>query len=120
LILSKRTVGMADNDEAIRRLFDGVRAFSWHEVKRRENLRKHRIDFDDARHALDGPTYIRRSDRYGEIRYQVFGLLEGREITFVCTVEIEICRIISARRARKDERRRYYGRLARRSPAGKD
>jgi uncharacterized DUF497 family protein len=111
---------MTKDDYTIRRLFDGIRTFSWHETKRRENLRKHRIDFEDARHILENRVHIRRSDRYGEIRYQIFGFVDGKEIAVACTVESTDCRIISARRARKDERRRYYDRLARRRPAGKD
>ena len=95
----------------MQRLFDQVRSFSWDNAKQASNFRKHGIDFEDARRILDGATYIRRSDRRNEIRYQVVGLLEGREIAFVCTVEGEVCRIISARRARKDERQRYYDSL---------
>ena len=106
-------------DEDIESLIARIRAFGWHEKKRETNLRTHGIDFEDVKGIFDGTAVVRRSDRHGEIRYQVFGIVEGREVAVVCTVRDDVCWIISARRARKDERRRYYDRLAGRSPAGK-
>jgi len=105
---------MAENKDAIERLFAKIRSFEWDEEKRRTNLRKHGIDFADAARVLDGPTVIRRSDRHGEVRYQVIGVVEGREVALACSLESERCRIISARRARRDERRKYHRDLARR------
>ena len=83
----------------------------WNPKKREGILRDRKIDFDDARKIFDNYTFIRRSDRHGEIRYQVFGYLEGREITVVCTLRGPLCWIISARRASRAERRKYYNRL---------
>jgi uncharacterized DUF497 family protein len=60
---------------------------------------------------FDGTALIRRSDPHGEIRYQVFGIVEGRQVAVVCTFREDVCWIISARRARRDERRKYYDRL---------
>jgi uncharacterized protein len=56
---------------------------------------------------------VRRSDREGEARYMVFGFVNGDETVVVCTFRGENCRLISARRARRDERKKYYGGLAR-------
>jgi uncharacterized DUF497 family protein len=106
--------------EDLQRLFAGVRDFGWHPRKRETNLRDHKIDFEDVKGIFDGYTFIRRSDRHGEIRYQVFGYVHGREIAIACTLRGEQCWIISARRARKDERRKYYRGLAGRPPAGDD
>lgn len=97
-----------------------VRAFGWHDTKRATNLRDHKIDFEDVKGIFDGPTFVRRSDRHGEIRYQVFGIIQQREVAVACTVEGGLCWIISARRARRDERRKFYAGLAGRSPAGED
>ncbi len=97
-----------------------IRAFGWHEKKREANLHEHKIDFADVKGIFDGTTFVRRSDRHGEIRYQVFGIVEGREVAVVCTFRDDVCWLISARRARKDERRKYYDRLAGRPPTGQD
>jgi len=104
-------------------LFSRIRVFDWNPTKRETNLREKKIDFIDAKGVFDGPTYIRRSDRHGEIRYQVFGYLEGREVAVICTirgVDGEICWLISARRAHRSERGEYYSLLTGRSQAGQD
>jgi hypothetical protein len=102
------------------RLIARIRAFGWDETKRASNLRVHEIDFEDVKGIFDGDTFIRRSDRHGEIRYQVFGTIQEREVAVACAFRGEVCWIISARRARKDERRKYYAGLAGRSPARED
>jgi len=106
--------------EDVQQRFARIRAFEWNEEKRAENLRDHKIDFQDALQVMDGPTLVRRSDRKGEVRYMVFGFLDDKEVVVICTFRGENCRIISARRARRDERKKYYGGLARRSEAGQD
>ena len=104
--------------EDFQRLFAQVRGFDWNPKKRATNLRNHRIDFEDVKGIFDGYTFVRRSDRHGEIRYQVFGY--GREVAVAFTLRGEVCWLISARRARRDERRKYYAGLARQPPTGKD
>jgi len=99
---------MAEN---ARRLFAGVRDFGWNPTKRELNLRDHEIDFEDVRGILDYPTFIRRSDRHGEVRYQIFGYLQGREVAVACAFRGPLFWVISARPARRDERRKYYNRL---------
>jgi len=94
-----------------------IRAFEWDEQKRQVNLRTHRIDFGDAQKVIDEPIFIRRSDREGEARFVVYGFLEAREVVVICTFRGERCRVISARRARRDERRKYHSRLSRRPEA---
>jgi len=100
-------------EEDFDRLFAGVREFGWDPKKRESILLNRKIDFDDAREIFNDCTFIRRSDRHGEIRYQVFGYVKGREIAVVCTLRGSLCWIISARRAHKSERRKYYDRLSR-------
>jgi uncharacterized protein len=97
--------------EDVRRLFAGVRDFGWDPEKRKRNLRDHGIDFEDARGILDGPTFIRRSDRHGEVRYQIFGYIQSREVAMACTRRGSLCWIISVRRANRVERRKFYGRF---------
>jgi uncharacterized DUF497 family protein len=102
-------------DNVFSSLFAGIRQFGWNPQKRQSNLRDHKIDFEDAKGVFDGYVNIRRSDRHGEIRYQVFGFLEGREVTIACTLRGSLCWLISARRASREERRKYYGGLTIRS-----
>lgn len=97
--------------EDMQRLFAGVRDFGWNLKKRETNLRDHQIDFEDVRGILDGYTFIRRSDRHGEVRYQIFGYVQEREVAVACAIRSTLCWIISARRARRDERRKYYDRF---------
>jgi uncharacterized DUF497 family protein len=97
--------------EDVQRLFAGVRDFGWNPKKREINLSDHKIDFEDVKRILDGYTFIRRSDRHGEVRYQIFGYLQGREVAVACTFRGPLCWLISARRARRDERRKYYNRF---------
>ena len=106
--------------EDLQRLFAGIREFGWNSRKRESNLRDHKIDFETVRGIFDSYTFIRRSDRHGEIRYQVFGYVDGREIALACTLRGELCWIISARRASRKERREYYHRLAGRPPTRED
>ena len=97
-----------------------IEAFEWDESKRQINWREHNIDFLDARRIIDEPIFIRRSDRKGEVRFLVYGFIEALEVVVICTFRGKHCRIISARRARRDERKKYHGGLSRRSTAGED
>jgi uncharacterized protein len=105
-------------EDDLHALFAHVRAFDWDPKKRESNLRDKKIDFDDVRRVFDGPMFIRRSDRHGEIRYQVFGYLDDQEVAVICTIRGEVCWLISARRASRSERRNHHARLPRRSSSG--
>jgi uncharacterized DUF497 family protein len=107
--------------EEFEALFANVRAFGWDSSKRDWTLHERGIDFEEARFVFDGPTIAYRSDRKGEARYVVFGFLDSVEIAVVCTIRNEVCWIISARRASRNERKKYHDRLPRRSaPEGQD
>jgi uncharacterized protein len=97
--------------EDMQRLFAGVRDFGWNPNKRESNLLDHEIDFEDVREILNGYIFIRRSDRHGEVRYQIFGYVQEREVAVACTIRGTLCWVISARRARRDDRRKYYDRF---------
>ena len=107
--------------EGFSELFAKVRAFGWDHNKRDWTLNKRGIDFDEIRVVFDGPTIAYRSDRKGEARFVVFGFLDGREVAVVCTFRGDLCWIISARRASRNERKEYHNRLSGRpAPKGKD
>ena len=78
----------------------------WDANKRRTNIAKHGIDFDDVAavfvdpKAHDAPS----KGEHGEPRRVRIGQLVGHIITVVYTKRGDILRIISARVARKAER----------------
>ena len=83
--------------------------FEWDEAKNEANMAKHGIDFDDAIHIFTGRIFERVDNRraYGETRTSAIGVASGQELVVVYTMRGQVCRIISARRARRDERRAY-------------
>jgi uncharacterized DUF497 family protein len=85
--------------------------FEWDESKRQTNLAKHGIDFRDAIRVFDGPVFESVSRRRGEARMVVIGLMEGVEIVLVYVMREEQRRIISARRAHRNERQDYANHL---------
>jgi uncharacterized DUF497 family protein len=100
--------------------FERIRAFEWDEQKRETNLKVHGIDFYDVMEIFDDYSFVRRSDRNEEIRYQIFGYVQGREVALACAIRGEICRLISARRANRGERQKYYSGLQRHAPERED
>jgi uncharacterized protein len=84
--------------------------FDWDETKRKANLQKHGIDFVGIDWLFDDETVTVLDDRfdYGEQRFVTFGILEGRVIAVAHTETEEIIRIISARKATRNEEENYY------------
>lgn len=91
--------------------------FEWDPDKNRVNLAKHGIDFELAALVFADPQVILREDRVdetGERRWHAIGLAAGME-PIVVVVHVyreandgeEIIRIISARKALKNECRAY-------------
>jgi hypothetical protein len=85
--------------------------FEWDERKREANLAKHFIDFDDVRRVFDGPVFEKVYSRHGEDRTLAIGLMQGIEIVVVYVLRGERRRIISARRAHRNERQDYANHL---------
>ncbi len=83
--------------------------FEWDSDKNAANIEKHGIDFEEARRIFDSPIRRKVDDRrdYGETRFSAIGVVEGLELHVIYTMRGEVCRIISARRARRDEREEY-------------
>jgi uncharacterized DUF497 family protein len=80
----------------------------WDEAKRAANEVKHGIDFVRAGLLFDGrPTVSFTSPRADEERYLTIGDLDGRLYTVVWTRRGDVIRLISARRARREEEKRY-------------
>jgi uncharacterized DUF497 family protein len=111
---------MAEDGIVVRRLFERIRSIEWNEDKAASNRRKHGIDFDEAIEIFFGASLWRRSDRNMENRWLAIGETEGRIVTVVCTWRGDALRIISARRARKNEKRAYYQEKMGRTPEGQD
>jgi uncharacterized protein len=87
----------------------------WDEQKRHTNIAKHGLDFVAAAKVFDGPI-LEVEDRrryYGEVRFLALGEVAGQVIHVVYTWRGRRRRIISARRASRDERQRYYASIQR-------
>jgi uncharacterized DUF497 family protein len=79
--------------------------FTWHESKRRANLRKHGLDFADAERVFAGPTLTEKDarDYEGERRFNTTGFLDARIVTICHTESVTEIRIISMRKAELHE-----------------
>lgn len=84
--------------------------FEWDEAKREANLRKHGIDFVGIDALFEGPTVTAEDDRvdYGEQRFLTLGLLEGKVVMVVHTDRSEVIRIISIRKALRNEQKLFF------------
>jgi uncharacterized DUF497 family protein len=82
----------------------------WDNNKAASNLIKHKIDFEDAKDIFLDPNRLEREDKrdYDEARIQVIGIVNQVVLFVVYTKRNGRYRIISARRANKNERRQYY------------
>jgi uncharacterized DUF497 family protein len=87
-------------------------AFEWDDVKARKNLDKHGIGLSLARRAfLDANRLEFKSDgEYDERRWVVIALVVDQMLVVVYTMREEVYRLISARRAERRERERYWNR----------
>ena len=86
---------------------ESIGGFDWDKRKSASNLAKHGIDFDGAVEIFYGPVVLRRSNRNNEERWIAVGSSGDRLIAVVFTRRADVIRIISARRARKNEEREY-------------
>lgn len=72
------------------------------------NALKHGIDFVEAQRLWDDGRLAQVDERYvGEPRFVFVGVIEGRHWSAVVTFRETVVRIISVRRARVEEVRRY-------------
>ena len=87
--------------------------FEWDDTKRKSNIKKHGIDFIDAPIIFEGHTLTIEDDRYdyGEERFVTFGVLGGRVVSVVHTETKDLIRIISIRKATKNEEKGYFSQI---------
>ena len=99
-----------DSQEILKTRKNPKMEFEWDENKNRENIQKHGINFKRATKIFNGPVvrWIDNREDYGETRYIAIGRSEGKLLTVVYTMRGIKIRIISARKAVKHERRKYY------------
>jgi uncharacterized DUF497 family protein len=83
--------------------------FEWDEEKRLPNIAKHGFDFIHAARPFDGRARLdAQSPRGREHRILSIGELDGVVIAVAWTRRgADVCRIISVRRARDEEKRQY-------------
>lgn len=81
--------------------------FEWDANKNESNIRKHGVAFEEASKMFFRERLEKRSDHEGEIRYIAVGEIDNRIIAVIYTPRGENIRIISARKARKNEERAY-------------
>ncbi len=88
--------------------------FEWDENKRRTNLQKHGVDFVDAVKIFAGFTVTLQDDRfqYDENRFITFGMLKGRVVAVLHTERQNRIRLISIRKATRNERKAYFEQIA--------
>ncbi len=85
--------------------------FEWDSKKARSNELKHGVTFEFATRAFDDISRTERADSSSvEKRWATVGLVEGIEIYVVYTVRNEAVRLISARKATRNEREEYWNR----------
>lgn len=87
--------------------------FMWDAKKYKKNLEKHHIDFEDAIGVFENDRVEKVDDRknYGEERIIAVGRMDGLFLTVVYTKRDNMIRIISARKASRDERRNYLSEI---------
>jgi uncharacterized DUF497 family protein len=84
--------------------------FEWDEIKRLANIRKHEIDFVELEAVFAGETLTLVDARfdYGEDRFLTIGMLREKGVAISHTETDEVIRIISARKALRDEEITYF------------
>jgi len=90
--------------------------FEWDENKAKTNIQKHGISFDIAVNVFEDPIAVTSLNEIkdGEQRWQTIGMIKNNLLIIVIHTifdninNVEIIRIISARKATKNERR-FYG-----------
>ncbi len=87
--------------------------FTWHETKRKTNLKKHGLDFAAAEQVFSGPTSTTEDERPygGEQRFNTIGLLGVKLVVITHTETENEIRIISIREADKHEIKEFFSYL---------
>jgi len=82
--------------------------FEWDPDNTASKATKHGIDFREIVHVWRDPyALVLAVEHESEARYLLPGALDDRIVTVVFTVRMQAIRVISARYASREERRRY-------------
>ncbi len=85
--------------------------FEWDDAKAAQNYADHGVTFETAKWVFKDAFAIGRLDDredYGEDRYSIIGMVDGRVLYVAFTLRNGNIRIISARGAEPNERRQYH------------
>ncbi len=99
-------LGQDSTDDGIQNL-----EFEWHPLKAAENLKKHKVSFEEAMTIFGDKRHLEVPDcehSLDEMRYLAIGRsVKGRILTLIFTERGTKLRLISARLAEPWERREY-------------
>ena len=88
--------------------------YTYDPMKRAANLKKHGYDFADASQVIESSRTVTFEDRrfdYGEQRFVTLGVLR-EDVVVITTAETdEEIRVISMRKAERNEQEIYYSKL---------
>lgn len=88
--------------------------YTYDPKKRDSNLQKHGYDFEDAPQVIESGSTVTFEDRrfsYDEQRFITLGVLRG-DVVVIATAETdEEIRLISMRKAERNEQKIYYSNL---------
>ncbi len=85
--------------------------FEWDDEKNRRNRAKHRISFERARAVFTDSAaldVLDSRDDYGEERWLTIGMARGELLAVVNTQRGDTYRLISARKATREETDAYF------------
>jgi uncharacterized protein len=88
--------------------------YTYDPSKRAANLKKHAYDFDDALLVIESDHTVTFEDRrfdYGEQRFITLGVLRGDVVVITTAETDEEIRVISMRKAERNEQEIYYSNL---------
>jgi uncharacterized DUF497 family protein len=88
--------------------------YSYDPAKKASNLQKHGLDFDDAKSVIESGQTVTFEDnrfQYHEPRFITLGMLTGTVVVIVTTESDTEIRIISMRKADKNEQKIYFNNL---------
>lgn len=88
--------------------------YSYDPAKKKSNLIKHGLDFDEAKRVIESGNTVTFEDNryeYDEPRFITLGNLDGSIVVIVTTESDSEIRIISMRKADKNEQKIYFSNL---------
>jgi uncharacterized DUF497 family protein len=88
--------------------------YSYDPAKKKSNLIKHGLDFDEAKRVIESGNTVTFEDNryeYDEPRFITLGNLDGSIVVIVTTESDSEIRIISMRKAEKNEQKIYFNNI---------